>query len=231
MSYLVLVRHGESRWNTQNRFSGWVDMPLSQNGVKEAMKIAKRLNSLTLDVAYTSHLERAHETLLVILAEQHRTGIFLHDHKHGGLEYSYKNGADEIPIHSNWLLNERHYGVLQGMDKAAAVKKYGYAQVLEWRRSFLARPPKGESLKDVYERVIPYFTKVIYPQVKKKKNVLVVAHGNALRAIIKYIEGISDSHIASLELEPGQAFIYGYAKGKLNRTFEGHRFNRPLDWV
>lgn len=230
MSYLVLVRHGESRWNTRNRFTGWVDVPLSQNGMKEAMNIASGMKKLKLDVAYTSHLERAHMTLLTILAEQHRTGIFIHDHSHGGFEYAFKNGSDELPIYPTWLLNERHYGVLQGMDKHQAAKKFGLQKVLEWRRGFHARPPHGESLEDVYLRAVPYFERVIMPEIRKPKNVLIVAHGNALRAIIKHLENISDDRIAQLELKPGQPFVYSFERGALKKTFRGHTFDRPLDW-
>lgn len=213
-----------------NKFTGWVDVPLSEKGVREAMRIAQRVHRLRLDVAFTSHLERAHETLLVILSNQHCTGIFLHDHEHNGLEYPYKPDRNEIPVYTSWLMNERNYGALQGMNKAKAARKYGKEKVLEWRRSFDARPPRGESLKDVYARVVPYFRSKVWPAIRAKKNVLVVAHGNTLRAIIKYLENIPADRIANLELKPGQPHIYQYKGGKLERKFEGYSFTRPVAW-
>lgn len=169
MSYLILVRHGESRWNTTNKFTGWVDVPLSDRGVREAELISKRLKGLRLNIAFTSHLERAHETLLITLAKQHCTGIFVHENEHNGLRYSFKLKEHEIFIHTNWALNERHYGILQGLNKEKIAEKYGYEKVLSWRRSFHGKPPYGESLSDVYERVVPYFRKKYYPKLKKAR--------------------------------------------------------------
>ena len=230
MSYLLLVRHGESRWNTVNKFTGWVDVPLSANGVREAEMMSKRIQHLNLDVAFTSHLERAHETLLVVLSTQDRTGIFIHEGVHAGMSYPFKKTDHEIPVYTNWVLNERNYGLLQGMDKQNAAKKYGKEKVLAWRRGFDDKPPRGESLKDVYERVVPYFKKEIMKEVRRGKNVIVVAHGNSLRAIIKYIESIPDGTIPSLELKTGEPFIYTFKRGKLFKTFEGYSFERPITW-
>lgn len=230
MGYLLLVRHGESRWNLVNKFTGWADVPLSGRGVKEAMVIAKRVKHLKLDVAFTSHLERAHETLLIMLSAQHCTGLFIHEHDHGGMRYPTNTNDDEIPVHMTWHLNERNYGLLQGENKRKAAKKYGYKKVLEWRRGYDEKPPGGESLHDVAKRVVPYFKKHVLPAIEKKQNVLVVAHGNTLRAIIKDIEGISSEKIASLELAPGQPFIYTYNRGKLEKAFEGYSFSRPIEW-
>jgi 2,3-bisphosphoglycerate-dependent phosphoglycerate mutase len=230
MGYLILVRHGESRWNLTNRFTGWVDVPLSEKGLREAMAIAKSIRKLKLDVAFTSHLERAHETLLVALSYQHCTGIFIHEREHQKMQYPFKIGKDEIPVYSTWILNERNYGLLQGMNKREAGEKYGYDKVWAWRRNYNVRPPKGESLKEVYQRVIPYFKEKIFPEVRKKKNVLVVAHGNTLRTIIKYIDKISDEKISQLELPPAQAFVYRMRNGKLRKAFERYSFERPINW-
>lgn len=230
MGYLLLVRHGESRWNTANKFTGWVDVPLSDNGVREAIVLSKGLRKLSFDVVFTSHLERAHETVLVILSDQHYTGIFVHEREHKGMRYAFKPREREIFVHTTWKLNERHYGLLQGMDKGMAAQEYGKDKVFFWRRSFTGRPPGGESLADVYKRVMPYFKKKILPKVKKNKNVLVVAHGNTLRAIIKHIDKISNKKIALLELKPGQPFIYKFEKGKLNKIFRSHSFNRTIAW-
>ncbi len=230
MNYLILARHGESRWNTANKFTGWVDVPLAEKGIKEAAAMTKCLKHLKLDVAFTSNLERARETLLIILASQHCTGIFLHEDEHHGFKYSFNNKEHEIFVHTDWALNERHYGALQGMNKEEAAKKYGREKVLAWRRSFNERPPRGESLRDVYDRVVPYFKRKIMPEIRRKKNVLVVAHGNSLRALIKYIDDIPDEKIAHLELQPGYAYVYGFKDGTLKKTFSGHSFRRPVSW-
>ncbi|MFP4119162.1 MAG: 2,3-bisphosphoglycerate-dependent phosphoglycerate mutase [Candidatus Woesearchaeota archaeon] len=233
MSYLILVRHGESRWNVDNKFTGWVDVPLTEIGVHEAQIAAERLNQLDIDVAFTSKLVRAHETLLIILAHQRKTGIFLHEsekrkkwskHNHKDFE------EDEIPIFSSDEINERYYGALQGMNKDDAREKYGEKQVFIWRRSYDIRPPEGESLKDVCKRAVPYFKNTIMKQVREGKNVLVAAHGNSLRAIIKYIEDISDKEIPHLELATGKPIIYEYKKGTLKKEEHIHSFNRPTEW-
>ncbi len=231
MGYLLLVRHGESRFNTVNKFTGWVDVPLSEKGVKEALMISKRIKPLRLDMAFTSHLERAHETLLIILAHQHFTGIFEHSRSHAGFDYPISvQRKDEIPVYTSWKLNERNYGLLQGLDKEQAARKYGYKKVSEWRRGFTEKPPQGESLKDVYKRVVPYFKRNILKRVHEGQNVLVVAHGNTLRAIIKYLDNIPDHKMPSLELNPGKPFIYKSANGKLVKNFEGYSFTRPITW-
>jgi 2,3-bisphosphoglycerate-dependent phosphoglycerate mutase len=230
MGYLLLVRHGESRWNLDNKFTGWVDVPLSETGVREALLTAKRLEKLKLDMAFTSDLERAQETLLLILADQKYTGIFTHKDEHNELKYSFEATGKEIPIHASWKLNERHYGALQGKNKAETAKIYGAEKVLEWRRSFKATPPEGESLEDVYKRAVPYFKKEIMDEVAAGKNVIVVAHGNTLRAIVKYIDEISDEQIAKLELKMAEPLIYKFEGGKLEKAFVGYTFDRPILW-
>ncbi len=230
MSYLLLVRHGESRWNLVNRFTGWVDVPLSEKGVREAATIARRVRHLKLDVAFTSHLERAHQTLLTVLSSQHCTGIFIHEREHKKLSYPFRKITYEIPVFTSWLLNERHYGTLQGMNKREASARYGRAKVIAWRRGYDTQPPGGESLHDVYRRVVPYFKKNIWPHIRKNKNILVVAHGNTLRAIIKHIDNISNEKIAHLELAPAQPHIYKFTGGKLRKSFAGYSFTRPIKW-
>jgi 2,3-bisphosphoglycerate-dependent phosphoglycerate mutase len=232
MPYLILVRHGESRWNMSNRFTGWVDVPLSETGIYEALIAAEHLEGLTLDVAFTSKLERAQETLLLILAKQDYTARFVHDQ---GKEKSWSHhftGKEkkEIPVYTNTALNERYYGDLQGMNKDEARKRWGKDKVFEWRRSWDVRPPRGESLKDVYARSVPYFRKTILPQLKKGKDVIVSAHGNSLRAIIKHLDGISDEKIPLLELPMGKPFVYKYARGKLVKENWVHSFDRPTYW-
>ncbi|USN45362.1 MAG: 2,3-bisphosphoglycerate-dependent phosphoglycerate mutase [Candidatus Woesearchaeota archaeon] len=233
MTYLILLRHGESRWNMVNKFTGWVDVPLSEVGVHEALIAAAHLEGLKIDVAFTSKLTRAQETLLLVLARQAYTGMFMHDTvkekrwaKHHG-----KRESNEIPIYSDLALNERYYGDLQGRNKETARKTYGEKQVFLWRRSFAIRPPGGESLQDVCKRTIPYFEKTILPIVQSKKNVIISAHGNSLRAIIKHLDSISDKDIPLLELPTGKPLIYKYVRGKLVKEKQEHSFTRPLDWT
>jgi len=233
MGYLILVRHGESRWNLDNVFTGWVDVPLSDTGIYEAMIAADKLQNLKLDVAFTSKLTRAHETLLIILAKQKKTGIFLHDkkkHKNWALHPNVVNEKKEIPVYSSDKINERFYGSLQGMNKDKARKEFGEDKVFQWRRSFNIRPPKGESLKDVCKRSIPYFKKEIMKEVKKGKNVIVSAHGNSLRSIMKYLDKISDKDIPHLELPTGKPIIYKYSRGKLIKENHKHSFTKSVDW-
>lgn len=232
MSYLILIRHGQSRWNSENKFTGWVDVPLSEKGVKEAISASKKLQGLTIDVAFTSRLVRAQETLLLILAKQNYTGIFLHGGKQTN-KWSLHPGRlskCEIPIYSSTALNERYYGDLQGRDKAKTRKKYGAKKVHLWRRSYSTRPPGGESLKDTYNRAVPYFKKEILPELKKGKNVLVSAHGNSLRSIIKYLDNISIDDIPNLEIPTGKAIVYQYSRGKLIRKDHIHSFKRKIHW-
>ncbi|MBW2998505.1 2,3-bisphosphoglycerate-dependent phosphoglycerate mutase [Candidatus Woesearchaeota archaeon] len=229
MTYLILVRHGESRWNLDNRFTGWVDVPLSQNGIREALACSKNLAEFHIDVCFTSTLTRAQETLLLILADQEYTGVFMHD-KGKEKEWAHHKslGTNEIPVFTSSKLNERYYGKLQGLNKDEARAKYGKEKVFKWRRSYDIKPPGGECLKDTYKRSVPYFKKEILPHLKKK-NVLISAHGNSLRAIIKHLENISNEEIPHLELPTGIPIIYEYNKGKLTRNAD-FEFTRPLKW-
>jgi 2,3-bisphosphoglycerate-dependent phosphoglycerate mutase len=233
MSFVILVRHGESRWNLDNKFTGWVDVPLSEAGIHEALICSSKLEGLNFDIAYTSKLVRAQETLLLILSKQDCTGIFLHESKkRSKWSLHPKKFCDyEIPIYSDDALNERYYGKLQGMNKDEARKKFGKEKVFKWRRSWDIRPPQGECLKDTYERALPYFKKVIMPEIKKKKNILIAAHGNSLRAIIKYLDNISDEEIPHLELPTGQPIVYEFKNGKIKKETHKHSFNRPVNWV
>ncbi len=217
MNYLILVRHGQSRWNLENRFTGWVDVPLSEKGIEEAMDCAEELKDVDLDVAFTSKLSRAQETLYLILATQKKTGVFLHENKKRDQWSHHPSRFDdsEIPIYSSDAINERFYGKLQGQNKQKAKEVYGEEQVFIWRRSYDVKPPGGESLKDTYERTIPYFKEKILPQLEDGKNVIVAAHGNSLRSVIKYIENISDEDINKLEIATGKPLYYQFVKGKM----------------
>lgn len=228
---LVLVRHGESRLNKLNVFSGWLDVSLSELGIKEAQKVADHCYEFNYDAAFTSHLERAHETLLIILAKQKKIGLFQHnsDSKYDVGKHAPKLFQDKVlPIYSSRALNERYYGALQGLNKEAVAKEYGKEVVFSWRRSFTEHPPKGESLKDVYRRTIPYFNKTIFPHLEEGKTVLVVGHGNTLRAVMKCIEKISDEEIAFIDLPFGHPLVYQYNKGELTRVEGEYNMKRPL---
>ena len=211
MHKLVLLRHGESGWNRENRFTGWTDVDLSQQGITEARAAGRLLKSegYDFDVAYTSMLKRALRTLWIALDELDRMWL---------------------PVEKSWRLNERHYGALQGLNKAEMAAKYGEAQVLAWRRSYDTPPPAltpddpryegsdrryagvevplTESLKDTVARAVPYWQSGIAPALRAGKRVLVAAHGNSMRALVKHLDGISDEAIVKLNIPTGIPLVY-----------------------
>ena len=216
MQKLVLIRHGESEWNKENRFTGWKDVDLSEKGRTEAKAAAKLLKAegFTFDEAYTSVLKRAIRTLWIILDEMDLMWI---------------------PETKSWLLNERHYGGLQGLDKAETAAQYGDEQVLIWRRSYDTLPPelletderyagkearyasieagkfpKAEALKETVERVVPYFQNEIFPKVAAGKKLIIAAHGNSLRALVKYLDAISDQDIVKYNIPTGIPLVYEF---------------------
>lgn len=189
MSRLVLLRHGESQWNLENRFTGWVDVPLSPKGEQEAKEAGKKLVGLTFNRAFSSVLKRAIETLRITLEVIGQPGI---------------------PIQRDQALNERMYGELQGLNKAETVQKYGDAQVKIWRRSFDVRPPGGESLKDTAERVLPYYEKAILPYLKAGETILVAAHGNSLRALVMHLDKLSQAEVLELNIPTGAPLLYEF---------------------
>ncbi|ELO6743231.1 2,3-diphosphoglycerate-dependent phosphoglycerate mutase [Listeria monocytogenes] len=211
---LVLIRHGQSEWNKLNLFTGWHDVDLSQEGVVEAMTAGKRIKEagLEFDVAFTSVLTRAIKTLNYVLEESDQMWV---------------------PVHKSWRLNERHYGALQGLNKQETAEKYGADQVQKWRRSYDTLPPlleenderqakndrryqlldthaipAGENLKLTLERVIPYWMDTIAPEIKEGRRVVIAAHGNSLRALVKFLEGIGDDEIMDLEIPTGVPLVY-----------------------
>jgi len=213
MHKLVLLRHGESTWNKENRFSGWTDVPLSEKGEEEAQEAGSELKkrNFSFDVVYTSVLARAVQTM----------------------EIALKKMRLSPQIKYSWRLNERHYGALQGMNKSEMAQKFGEAQVKIWRRSYAVRPPalkksdprhplhdslykevprnllpSSECLKDTYARVLPYWKKEIAPALKKGKRVFIVAHGNSMRALVKYLDKISDKEITELNIPTGIPLVY-----------------------
>ncbi|MEL6963804.1 MAG: 2,3-diphosphoglycerate-dependent phosphoglycerate mutase [Pseudomonadota bacterium] len=214
MTKLVLIRHGQSLWNKANLFTGWKDVDLSDQGVAEAKRAGERLKAsgFDFDVCYTSVLTRAIKTLHLALEEMDRLWL---------------------PVHKSWRLNERHYGALQGLNKAETAEKYGDEQVHIWRRSYDTPPPplepgddrdpgadpryadldpadipRAECLKDTVERVLPFWHETIAPDIKRGQRVFIAAHGNSLRGLVKYLDGISDSEILKLEIPTGVPWVY-----------------------
>ena len=214
MKQLVLLRHGESVWNKENRFTGWTDVALTEQGAREAVEAARTLKTegYRFDVAFTSVLKRAIKTLWLVMEE---------------MELMW------IPVHRSWRLNERHYGALQGLDKAETAARHGMEQVHIWRRSYDIRPPAltpeddrnpakdpryadldpqdlplTECLKDTVDRFLPYWIGVIAPEVKAGKRVLIAAHGNSLRALVKYLDKVADDDIVGLNIPTGIPLVY-----------------------
>jgi len=213
LATLVLVRHGQSQWNLENRFTGWVDVPLSIKGREEAISAGKRLKDMRFDTMYVSHLMRAIQTLHYILLElsDERIPILYHEEERIHQWEHYAGDKEkEIPVYQSVDLAERYYGDLQGLNKAETMKKYGEDQVRLWRRSYDINPPHGESLKDTCERTIPYYKKHILPELQADRTVLIVAHGNSLRSIIKHVEIISDEEIPKVEIPTGAPIVYTF---------------------
>ncbi|MDR1115391.1 MAG: 2,3-diphosphoglycerate-dependent phosphoglycerate mutase [Tannerella sp.] len=216
MKRIVLLRHGESKWNLENRFTGWTDVDLTEKGIAEAVKAGDLMKQVgyVFDMAYTSYLKRAVKTLNCVLDRM---------------------DLDWIPVEKSWRLNEKHYGALQGLNKSETAQKYGDEQVLIWRRSYDIAPmaledndprnpklelrykgisdaerPLTESLKDTVERILPYWIDVIFPTLKRIDQILVTAHGNSLRGIIKYLKNISDEEIVHLNLPTAVPYVFEF---------------------
>lgn len=229
---MVLVRHGESRWNLCNRFTGWVDVPLSENGVKEAQRCAAHCKQYQFKAVYTSVLSRAESTCHIILSAQGSTGIVQHkENRRYGRWIAISNHCStaDIPVFESMTLNERYYGDLQGMDKDMAEKKYGREKVFAWRRGYTSKPPGGgESLQDVVMRTLPFVKRNIIPRMKRREEVLLVAHGNTLRAVIKFLENLSAEEIAFIDLPEAHPIVYSYEREIFKRVRGEYTFNRPL---
>lgn len=191
MATLVLVRHGQSQWNLENKFTGWVDVDLTDLGKEEAKRAGQKLKGFKFDQAFTSDLKRAQQTLGFILKETNQ---------------------ENIPITKDKALNERHYGDLQGLNKAETAQKFGDDQVKIWRRSYDIAPPNGESLKDTAARTLPYFNNTIIPMLKKGKNVIIAAHGNSLRSIVMELDKLSKEQVLELNIGTGEPIVYEIGK-------------------
>ena len=198
MTELVLIRHGQSVWNAANRFTGWTDVELSEKGEIEAATAGEQLADVRFDVVHTSALIRAQRTAEIVMSNNRVSG--------------------EIPTRKDERLNERHYGDLQGLNKAETAEIHGTEQVHIWRRSFDVPPPSGESLEMTADRTIPYFVEEIIPDLESGLNVLVAAHGNSLRSIVMHIEGISPEDITSLEIPTGIPLHYEFDNGEIVRV-------------
>jgi len=219
MSQLILLRHGQSEWNKRNLFTGWVDIPLSREGIDEALKAGEAINGIIIDIIVTSILVRAQMTAFLAMSRHHsnKVPVVLHTGE-GKLDewsqiYSEETKSEIIPVIRTPELNERAYGKLQGLNKMETAKKFGAEQVRIWRRSFDVAPPDGESLAMTASRSIPYFEQTIVPYLEEDKNVLVCAHGNSLRSIIMHLEGLSKEDVIHLELSTGVPVIYDFSKG------------------
>lgn len=204
MPKLILLRHGESQWNLENRFTGWVDVPLSKKGEEEARRAGEKLKNIQIDKRYTSVLKRAIDTDLIAMEVA---------------------GKLNLPVERNQALNERHYGALQGLNKEETAQKYGKEQVHLWRRSYDIAPPKdvtqlnpdgySESLKDTADRVIPYYINKIKPDIDAGLNVLVTAHGNSLRALVMYLDGLTKEEVLELNIPTGVPLVYEFENNEI----------------
>ena len=223
MAQLILIRHGESLWNKKNVFTGWVDVPLSTDGIIEAIKAGEQLSKIRFDIIFTSVQIRAIETAMLVLAQNKsdKTPVVIHSErkmKDWTTIYSNTMLNSIVPVYQDWHLNERYYGELQGKNKAETAKEYGDEQVHQWRRSYDIPPPNGECLKDTAARTIPFFKESILQLLEQGKNVLVSAHGNSLRSIVMYIENLTKDEVLNLEIPTGKPLFYNYENGELEKT-------------
>lgn len=214
MAKLVLLRHGESVWNKQNLFTGWVDIPLSQKGIKEAFDAGDRIADIPFDVIFVSTLIRSQLTAMLAMSRSHheRVPCLIHEGDPYFLSMAKVNDPQSekklLPVYAASALNERMYGALQGLNKEATLKKYGEEQFTQWRRSYRGQPPHGESLAMTAERALPYFQQKVLPRLERGEHVLISAHGNSLRAIVMFLEKLSEEAIVKLELPTGEPLCY-----------------------
>lgn len=214
---LIMMRHGQSEWNKHNLFTGWVDIPLSQKGIEEAIVAGKKIADIPIDYIFTSTLIRAQMTAMISMAYHlsKRVPCFIEPEKNKPEEWSQIHDESVkkscIPVVKAWQLNERMYGNLQGLNKQKTIEQFGSSQVQKWRRSFDVPPPGGESLSMTTERTIPFFTESILPLLQKGYNVFIAAHGNSLRSIVMYLDGLTKEQVVELELATGEPLFYTFA--------------------
>ncbi|KAG0565905.1 hypothetical protein M758_7G021700 [Ceratodon purpureus] len=222
-SALILIRHGESLWNSKNLFTGCVDVPLSEKGVNEAIEAGKRISDMPVDMIFTSALIRAQMTAMLAMTQHHRqkVPVILHNESERAEAWSriFSEGTDDevIPVVTAWQLNERMYGELQGLNKKETADKFGAEKVHEWRRSYDIPPPNGESLEMCAKRSVEYFKKNVVPMLSAGKNIMIAAHGNSLRAIIMYLDSLTPQEVIELELTTGIPMLYTFKDSKFLR--------------
>ena len=220
---LILMRHGQSEWNKQNLFQGWVDIPLSSLGIQEALNAGKIIADWPIDVIFVSNLIRAQMSAMLAMSQHKgdRVPMIVHEEKENfrGWFDIYNERAKEsvIPVYSSWHLNERMYGKIQGLNKQETVDLYGEHQVKIWRRSYDVAPPEGESLEMTASRTIPYFKEKVLPFFDMGKNVLVSAHGNSLRAIVMHLLNLSNEQILNVEIATGSPMVFTCKNGIWNQ--------------
>ena len=220
MAKLIILRHLKSQWNLENRFTGWTDVPLARESLERVRELSQKVFETEIDIIYSSPLFRNQDTVARILHYHHKYPIFIHLDKSrmkdwGNFKDIIKN---YFPVYISKNLNERYYGRLQGLNKSEIIEKYGKEKVHLWRRGFKNTPPGGESFKDTYKRAVPFYKKEIERDLKKGKNVLIVASHNSLRAIVKYIEAISDKDIINLEIPYAGLIEYQFDKSLKLKT-------------
>ncbi len=216
---LILMRHGQSSWNQKNLFTGWVDVPLTEKGIQEAIEGGKKIQDIPIDVVFTSSLIRAQMTAFLAMLHHHsqKVPVLIHHEKKmkdWGKIYSEKSEGETIPVYYSWHLNERMYGELQGLNKDETREKYGKEQVHIWRRSYSTAPPEGESLEMTAKRTLPYFKSEVIPVLDQQKNVFISAHGNSLRSIIMHLDNLSEDEVVKLEISTGDPIVYEYSEKK-----------------
>ncbi|HEV3269256.1 MAG TPA: 2,3-bisphosphoglycerate-dependent phosphoglycerate mutase [Candidatus Rhabdochlamydia sp.] len=225
---LIMMRHGQSEWNKHNLFTGWVDIPLSQKGIEEAIEAGKRIAHIPIDYVFTSTLFRAQMTAMISMAyhQSGRVPYFIEPEKNKPEEWSQIHDESVkkkcIPVVKAWQLNERMYGDLQGLNKQKTIEQFGKEQVQKWRRSFDITPPEGESLAMTAGRTIPYFKEYILPILQEGKNVFIAAHGNSLRSIVMYLDHLSKEQVVELELATGEPILYTF----VHNTWEKNDISR-----
>lgn len=197
MSQLVLIRHGQSQWNLESRFTGWTDVSLTEDGRKDAVLCGESLKDMKFDYVFLSRLVRSRET---------------YD------EFLKGYGRLSAPVIEDSALNERHYGDLQGLNKAETAKKFGEKQVHEWRRSYFTRPPNGESIEDVERRVMPFFRQYMHPHLVSGKNLLVISHGNSMRPLMKHFDALTPQQAAEMEIDCSVPYVYEFEVEKIVKS-------------
>jgi len=211
MGKLILLRHGQSAWNKKNIFTGWIDIPLSQEGIAESIAAGEKIAGYSIDFIYSSYLLRAQTTACLAMAQTKQIPYVQHPKE----EIWYTQGVEGhslVPMYYAKELNERVYGELQGKNKDEMRQEFGAEQVQKWRRSFDLPPPQGESLSMTAQRTIPFFRSKILPKLQKGNTVLICAHGNSLRSIVMDIEGLSEQAVLDLEIATGEVRVYEYSK-------------------